>query len=175
MLGKALYKDICDKIRFSKIYEKHAQSLSTLFYYKYGASYNPADKVQDAFIKLWENCAKVRPEKAKSFLYTIINNAMLNDFKHQKVVLKHQKSVSSQMDHVTPEFVMRQDEFYARYQTVLSGLKPEERAAFLMNKVEGKTHKEIAALIGVTKKVVEHRIYAAFKKIKDQMDEFKHR
>ncbi|WP_317047167.1 RNA polymerase sigma factor [Winogradskyella tangerina] len=89
-MSKSIYKDICDKMRFSKIYEKYAQSLSNILLYKYGDLLNPTDKVQEAFIKLWKNCAKIKPEAAKSYLYTTANNLMLNEVKHQKVVLKYQ-------------------------------------------------------------------------------------
>ena len=167
----SLHQNICDKSRFSKLYEKYAQSLSNIFFYKYGELLNPADKVQDAFIKLWENCAKVTPETAKSYLYTVANNMMLNEVKHQKIVLKYQQVKPKDYTNETPEFVLRKKEFLKRYETVLSNLKEEERVAFLLSKVDGKTHKEIAEILGVTKKVAEHRIYAALNKLKDKLEE----
>ena len=170
-MPKSLHKDICDKLRFSKLYEKYAQSMSTILYYKYGDLLNPSDKVQDAFIKLWENCAKVAPEAAKSYLYTVANNMMLNEVKHQKIVFKHQEVKPKDYTNETPEFMLRKKEFLKRYETVLSTLKEEERVAFLLSKVDGKTHKEIAALLNITKKVAEHRIYAALNKLKDQLEE----
>ena len=170
-MAKSLHQNVCDKLRFSKLYEKYAQSLSNILYYKYGDLLNPSDKVQDAFIKLWENCAKVAPEAAKSYLYAVANNLMLNEVKHQNVVLKHHQVKPKDYTNESPEFVLRKKEFSKRYETVLSNLKEEERAAFLLSKVDGKTHKEIAELLGITKKVAEHRIYAAFKKLKDQLEE----
>jgi RNA polymerase sigma-70 factor (ECF subfamily) len=170
-LAKSLHKNVCDKVRFSKLYEKYAQSLSNILYYKYGDILNPSDKVQDAYIKLWENCAKVAPEAAKSYLYTIANNMMLNEVKHQKVIFKHQQVKPKDYTNESPEFVLRKKEFSKRYEIALSGLKEEERAAFLLSKVDGKTHKEVAELLGITKKVAEHRIYSAFKKLKDQLEE----
>lgn len=140
-------------------------------YYKYGELLNPSDKVQDAFIKLWENCAKVAPEAAKSYVYTIANNMMLNEVKHQKIVLKHQAVKPKDYTNESPEFMLRKKEFLKRYETVLSNLKEEERVAFLLSKVDGKTHKEIGELLGITKKVAEHRIYSAFNKLKDQLEE----
>ena len=59
------------------------------------------------------------------------------------------------------------------YEKVLSSLKPEQREAFMLSKIEGKTHQQIAELIGVTKKVVEHRIYAAFAILSAQLEDFK--
>jgi RNA polymerase sigma-70 factor (ECF subfamily) len=172
-LAKSLHQNICDKLRFSKVYEKYAQSLSNILFYKYGELLNPSDKVQDAFIKLWENCAKVAPEAAKSYLYTVANNMMLNEVKHQNIILKHQQIKPKDYTNETPEFVLRKKEFLIRYETALSNLKEEERVAFLLSKVDGKTHNEIGELLDITKKVVEHRIYAAFNKLKDQLEELK--
>ena len=172
-MAKSLHQNICDQQSFSRIYEKYAQSLSNILFYKYGALLNPSDKVQDAYIKLWENCAKVAPEAAKTYLYTVANNMMLNEVKHQKVVLKHHQVKPKDYTNESPEFVLRKKEFSERYETVLANLKEEDRVAFLMSKVDGKTHKEIAALLGVTKKMVEHRIYAAFNKLKDELEELR--
>ena len=43
----------------------------------------------------------------------------------------------------------------------------------LLNKTEGKKHQEIADMLGLTKKVVEYRIYSAFKIIKSKIKELK--
>ena len=166
-----MHQDICDKIRFSKLYDKYAQSLSNILFYKYGELLNPSDKVQEAFIKLWENCAKIKPETAKSYLYTTANNMMLNAVKHQKVVLKYQEVKPKDYTNESPEFILRKKEFLKRFERVLSQLKEEERVAFLLNKVDGKTHKEVAEILGITKKVAEHRIYGALSKLKNELEE----
>ena len=132
-MPKDLHKNVCDKLLFSKLYEKYAQSLSDILYYKYGALLNSSDKVQDAFIKMWENCTKVTTQTAKSYLYTIANNMMLNDVKHQKVVLNYQKVKPKEYTNETPEFVMRKQQFLVLYKKVLSSLKPEQREAFILS------------------------------------------
>ncbi|MBC2844739.1 RNA polymerase sigma factor [Winogradskyella flava] len=170
-MPKSLHPDICDKLRFSKLYEKYAQTLSNILLYKYGDILNPSDKVQEAFIKLWENCTKVKPEAVKTYLYTTANNMMLNEVKHQNVKFKYQQIKPKDYTNESPEFVMRKKEFSNRFEQVLSKLKEEERVAFLMSKVDGKTHKEIAETLGITKKVAEHRIYAAMKYLKNNLEE----
>ena len=170
-MPKSLHKDICDKVRFSKLYDKYAQSLSNILFYKYGDLLNPSDKVQEAFIKLWENCSKIKPETAKSYLYTTANNMMLNAVKHQKVVLKYQNVKPKDYTNESPEFVLRKKEFLKRFERALAGLKEDERVAFLLNKVDGKTQKEVAELLGITKKVAEHRIYSALNKLKNELEE----
>lgn len=172
-MSKQLHTDICNKTLFSKIYEKYAQSLTDFLYYQYGENLSPSDRAQDAFIKLWENCQKIAPNKAKSFLFTTANNMMLNATKHQKVVLKYKSIKPIEYTNEDPEFILRKEEFMKQYQQVLARLTVEQRTAFLLNKAEGKKHSEIAEMLGVTKKVVEYRIYSAFNILKTQLDGFK--
>ena len=134
---------------------------------------NPNDKAQEAFIKLWENCKKVTLGKAKSYLYTVANNMMLNEVKHQKVVLRYQKLQPVEHTNETPEFLMEKEEYFQKYQKALEKLSEEQRVAFMLNKAEGKKHEEIAEMLGVTRKVVEYRIYTAFGILKKELENFK--
>lgn len=168
-MPKNLNESVCKEHVFSSIYNRYAQDLHDFLYYKYGEAYNPNDKTQEAFIKLWENCKTVSMDKAKSFLFTVANNMVLNDIKHHKVVLKFQKTKPKEYTHETPEFLLEKEQYFQTYQKALSNLKEEQRVAFLLNKVEGKKHQEIADLLGVTKKVVEYRIYTAFDNLKKEL------
>ena len=47
------------------------------------------------------------------------------------------------------------------------------RIVFNLYVIEGYSHKEIAEITGVTKKVAEHRIYAAFAVLRGQLQDFK--
>ena len=59
----------------SRSYSTPLQSqLRNFIYYKSGNMAQAEDLVQDAFSKLWENCAKVVPEKGRSYLYRVANN-----------------------------------------------------------------------------------------------------
>ncbi len=172
-MPNSLSENICESATFERIYNKYADDVHNFLYYKYGAQYNPRDKAQDAFIRLWDNCAKVTLSKAKSFLFTVANNLMLNEIKHQKVVLKHQKINTRRYNNETPEFILEQEEYLEKYNKVLSSLKEEQRVAFLLSKVEGKKHSEIAEFLGVTQKVVEYRIYSAINILKKELEGFK--
>jgi len=171
-LPKEQEQNICKESVFERIYNKYAQDLHDFLYYKYGEHCNPNDKTQEAFIKLWDHCKTVTLSKAKSFLFTVANNIVLNDFKHQKVVLKHQSTAVKNYTNESPEFLMEKEQFLERYQKVLENLNEEQRVAFLMSKVEGKKHSEIAEILGVTQKVVEYRIYTAFNILRKELDGF---
>ena len=171
-MNKELEDNICAEHVFERIYNTHSQGLHDFLYYKYGQQFSPNDKVQEAFIKLWNNCKNVTLSKAKSYLFTVANNMMLNEFKHQKVVLNYQQSKVKTYTNESPEFLMEESQYLEKYQNALSKLSEDQRVAFLLNKVEGKKHKEIAEMLGVTRKVVEYRIYSAFAILKTELEEF---
>ncbi len=172
-MAKELHKDICKEKVFEFIYNKYIKDLQSFLFYKYGDTSNPVDMAQDAFVKLWNNCNSVSSSKAKSYLYTVANNMALNAVKHEKVVLKYKQENKKNYTNETPEFLLEEEQFLQQYKSVLEGLKEEYRVAFLLNKVEGKKHSEIAELLGITQKVVEYRIYTAFKTLKKELKGFK--
>ncbi len=169
-MSKQLHKDICQQSLFKSFFNKHSKSLHDYLYYKYGERLNPQDKVQDAFIKLWENCKKVTPEKAKSYVYTIANNLMLNEVAHQKVVLKHKTVTPKSYSNESPEFLMQEEQYRVKLETAIANLTEAERVAFLMNRTEGKRFKEIAAILDISTKAVEKRIYSALKKLRKDIE-----
>ncbi|WP_426431717.1 RNA polymerase sigma factor [Winogradskyella sp. HB-48] len=172
-MPKDLSENICEEAAFERIYNKYSDDVHNFLYYKYGSKYNPKDKAQEAFIKLWDNCKQVTFAKARAFLFTVANNLMLNEIKHQKVVLNYKKEQPKNYSNETPEFIIEQEQYLSKYKKVLASLKEEQRVAFLLSKVEGKKHSEIADMLGVTQKVVEYRIYTAFNILKEELENFK--
>src|SRR5690606_17086942 len=154
-MSKSLKDNICEESIFSSIFSKYAKDLHDFLYYKFGDRLNPQDKVQEAFIKLSEHCAQTPPDKAKSFLFTIANNLMLNEAAHQKVVLKYAKETPKSHTNESPEFVLREKEYMEKLENALSKLTEAQRTAFMLNRVEGKTMKDIAALLDISVKAVE--------------------
>ncbi|MBW1296926.1 RNA polymerase sigma factor [Aquimarina litoralis] len=169
-MSKSLFQDVCDERLFSELFKKHSKNLHDFIYYKYGSHIDPKDQVQEAFIKLWDNCNKVSVDKAKSFLFTVANNLSLNKVKHDKVKLKYQSTEKKDRTNESPEFIMEEKEYLQKYQKALSNLTESQRVAFLMNRIEGKKHKEIAEILGISRKAVEKRIYGALEKLRKDID-----
>lgn len=172
-MKKKLFESICEEVVFSRLYEKFSKDLYSFIYYKYGEQFNPKDKVQEAFIKLWENCNKISPEKAKGFLYSVANNLTLNAIKHEKVKLKYAKKSQPNQTNENPEFLLEEAQYLEKYQKALSKLTEEKRVAFLLNRVEGKKHQEIAEMLNISRKAVEKRIYSALEQLRKEIEELK--
>ncbi|TSE11132.1 RNA polymerase sigma factor [Aquimarina algiphila] len=169
-MPKDLFENVCEEKLFSELFKKHAKELHDFIYYKYGEHIHPKDKVQEAFIKLWDNCKKISLQKARSFLFTVVNNLSLNQIKHNKVKLKFQQIEHNDKTNENPEFILEEKEYLQKYQKALSKLTEPQRVAFLLNRAEGKKHKEIAELLGISRKAVEKRIYGALEKLRKEIE-----
>ena len=169
-MPKDLNDHICDEQLFSKAFKSYSKDLHDFLYYKFGSHINPKDKVQEAFIKLWEKCKDVSPSKAKSFLFTVANNLTLNDLAHQKVVLKFQQTKPKSSTNENPQFLLEENEYLQKLQHAISNLTEAQRVAFLLNRIEGKKHKEIAEILNISTKAVEKRIYGALKQLRKEID-----
>lgn len=158
--------NVCDEKVFSDIYNEYIQQVSNFLYYKYGAERDYFDIAQEAFIKLWKNCQSVSPSKAKGFLFTVANNAMLNELKHRKVILKYQKGISENHTHEDPQFILEKKQYLQKYEQALASLSEKQRVVFLMNRVDGKSHQEIADILDISLRAVRKRLYTAVENLR---------
>ena len=166
--------NICEELLFSNFFKTHVKTLKNYLYYKFGDEERAEDVTQEAFIKLWENCANVPPEKAKSFIYTVANNASLNHIAHQKVVLEYAKKYNGPTSSSeNPEFIMEEDQFKIKLQKAIAGLSEAQRTAFLMHRIDGKKYYEIAEILGISVKAVEKRIHGALLQLRKEIENFR--
>ncbi|MGJ8666896.1 MAG: RNA polymerase sigma factor [Patiriisocius sp.] len=172
-MPKQLHDDVCNERVYSKLHATLSKDLHDFVYYKYGANFNPKDKVQEAFIKLWEHCKKVTPDKARGFLFTLVNNMSLNDAKHKKIVLKFQQTKPRSYTNENPQFILEEQQYLKKFEDALAKLPEGQRIAFMLNRAEGKKHQEIADMLNLSKKAVEKRIYTAIKSLKQDIEGIK--
>jgi RNA polymerase sigma-70 factor (ECF subfamily) len=164
-------EEVCNEDVYRDIFFKHSQELFKFYSYKYPLVRGMEDIIQDSFIKLWNNCAKIEINKARAFLYKVVNNAVLNDIKHLKVVHKYEQEPTTSTNNITPTHVLEEKEFHNRLQHAIDLLSESQRVAFLMNRIDGKKHQEIADELGISKKAVEKRIYSALTHLRKTIKE----
>ncbi len=164
--------DLCNEKRFEQLFNTVSRDLYRFIYHKFGTDSNPADLVQEAFLKLWQNCRKVTPEKARSFLFTVANNARLNQIARDKTAMKYAESDQRNVEIETPQFQMEHDEYSLQLKEALKSLSEDQRVTFMLNRVEGKKHQEIADMLGISRKAVEKRIYTALAILREKIKGF---
>lgn len=164
-------KSVCAQLVFKKIHSDWAKPLFRFIYYKFGDPNQADDIVQEAFVKLWQKCKEVSPEKAKSFLFTVANNGSLNIIKHKKVVLKYQKNHPyHDTTNQSPEYILEEKEFKKKLAKAINNLKPDLRTTFLMHRIDGKKYREIAELLEVSQKTIEKRMSLALSSLREQIE-----
>ena len=169
-MNKGSLKSVCEQQNFEEIFNKHSQTLRNYIYYKCGDTQQAEDIVQEAYIKLWNNCAKVIFEKAKSFLYTVANNHFLNEVAHKKVVLEYQKqNISNNTTIETPQYLLEEEEFHKKLKKAIADLPERQREVFLLSRIDKKKYSEIADIVGISVKAVEKRMSKALLTLKEQI------
>lgn len=162
---------LCNENHFKDFYLKQIQAANNFAYYKCGDGEASLDLAQDAFTKIWENCSKIDFSKAKTYLFTSINNLFLNTIKHQQVVLRYAKDTPNlDTNNQSPEYLLEEEEFKLKLTKAIASLSEIQREVFLLNRIDGKKYREIADLLGVSQKTVEKRMSGALQILKAQIE-----
>ena len=161
--------NVCEEEVYNSIFKSNSKTVFNYIYYKFGNEEKAYDAVQEAFIKLWENCAKVTPQKAKSYVYTVANNLYLNVLKAEKVRLKYADK-TEKVTNEDPEFILEQQEFKEKLDRALASLPENQRTVFLLSRIDGKKYAEIAEIEGVSVKAIEKRMHLALKSLREEID-----
>jgi RNA polymerase sigma-70 factor (family 1) len=163
--------NLCESSNFTSVFHKYAKSLRNFLYYKYGDEAAAEDIVQEAYIKLWQNCSQVSLDKAKSYLYTVANNLSLNRVAHQKVKLNYAiQNVQKTTTIESPEYIVEEEQFKSKLLEAIDSLNETQRVAFLMHRIDGKKYAEIAEELHISVKAVEKRIHLALIALKSKID-----
>lgn len=166
-------ENLCNDKIFNGFYLKHSRDLYNFMYYKSGDGEQASDFMQEAFIKIFENCGKIDFAKAKSYLFTTANNLFLNVIKHQKVKLAYAQNNSIEdRTGEDPQFVLQEKEYKKQLQEAIANLTEAQREVFLLNRIDGKKYREIAEMLDISEKAVEKRMMGGLKKLRAQLDNF---
>lgn len=162
-------KSVCEQKTYELLFKTHSKTLRNFVYYKCGDVQQAEDIVQDAYIKLWDNCSKVIFEKAKSFLYTVARNLFLNEVAHKKIVLQHRVHLPEDKTIETPQFLLEEQEFMKRLKGVIASLPEKQREVFLLSRIDKKKYAEISEIVGISVKAVEKRMSQALVILREQL------
>ena len=94
-MDKNIHNNLCNEKKFNDFFRDNSSLLNNYIFYKCGNIDLSQDITQDAFIKFWNNCHKIIPQKAKSYLFTIANNLFLNEYSKSKVVSNYKNNLKS--------------------------------------------------------------------------------
>lgn len=123
--------------------------------------------VQDVFINIWQKRGSLEfGDGLKSYLYRAVRNQTLNKIQRNKI---DTVSLDEKIYVFAQETDLRDDEKNRRLKEVfkqINALPPSCKEIFMMSRVEGLSHKEIADILEISRKTVENQVGIALKKIR---------
>lgn len=163
-------RNVCDEKVYRQLYIAHAKNLYHFLYFKYKDQDIAEDAVQESFAEMWIKCEKIIYEAVKSFLYTVANRKVINEYRKKQVQYKHHKQVSfSDETNESPEFLMEESEFHGYLKSAIADLRDKQREVFLLSRLEKKTYAEIAELLQISVKAVEKRMHLALLNLREKI------
>jgi len=152
---------VCEEPVFTAIFKEYSETLHNYLFYKTGNSGLSKDLVQEAFTRLWQNCKSVLFGTAKGYVFKTANNLLLNEYNHQKVVLRFQQKPQTDRTDQDPEYLLEEKELKTQLEDAIAALPEKQRVVFLMSRIDKKTYKEIAEFLDISRQAVEKRMYNA--------------
>ena len=131
---------------------------------------------------LWELSKKQEIPSIEAVLITYIRSKSLNYLKHlqvqknvyQNLTDKGQRELEiriSTLEACDPKEIMS-EELRSKVKALLNSMPEKTRIAFISDRLDGKSHKEIAEELGISVKGVEYHISKAVKLLRDNLKEY---
>ena len=159
-------EDVCKDSVYENLFVTLAPTLRNFLLYKFRDLERAEDIVQEAFVILWQNCKKVTPSLAKSYLFKVGQNQFLKLLDKDKVRNKHLALQTDSIDNQSPQYQMEYNEFNDTLEAAIEQLPEGQREVFLLNRIDKKTYSEIAEMLEVSVKAVEKRMHKALVKLR---------
>ena len=178
------------KINLEKILielaEDNEDSFEVLFNYYYPRLYNFSksflkiedgidDILQEVFVKIWQKRKSITSTVTfNSYIFTIARNLLLNELRRRlnsENIKEDVQSLSTAEEYSSSQ----QIEFRELKEVVdyVIDKHPERRKdIFILSRVEGLSHKEIAEKLGIKTKTVEYHISLVIKSLKEEFKSF---
>jgi len=126
---------------------------------------NSENIVQEVFLKIWENRAKLDPDtKIKWYLYRATKNKAIDYLRHLKVTRTRAAEVYSRRNTVkTPDEKISQEEMAESLSKEIEKLPDKNKLIFFMSKYEKLNYSEIAEIQNISVKTVENHMVRSLK------------
>jgi RNA polymerase sigma-70 factor (ECF subfamily) len=158
-----------DEKAFKQLFDLYA---GRLFQFSYSFLKNRSmaeEAVSDVFFKVWLNRSSlIHIENLKAYLFKATYNTTLNyldEKKRKKAISLDDVEVDLVIDQICPETELISKELKDIIEKAIDSLPSRCKLIYKMAKVEQMKYKEIAELLNISVKTIDHQLTIAIKKI----------
>jgi len=129
------------------------------------------DLRQDIYVRVYESALKGLPESPKAFVFAVARNLLIRRMRREQIVpfeaVSDVDALGTAIDAPGPENALIARDELRRLQVALDRLPPRCREAFVMQQIDGLTHREIAARMGISERTVQTHLRDAGRALAD--------
>jgi RNA polymerase sigma-70 factor (ECF subfamily) len=136
-----------------------------------GDGEDAADALQEAFIRAYDSLASCRdPDRFKAWLFRIVSNQCHNVRKRRRGHLSLERAAERGEDPAGRSDSDRK-EIGEVLELAMETLTTEQKEAFILKHVDGRSYSEIAEILGVGEDALKMRVYRARDELKKRLEE----
>ena len=165
-----------DKAAFGRLVEPHLPRLLGLARRMLRSPEEAEDALQNALASTWMARAKLDPQKpVAAYLTTVTLNKCRDRLRRHRVArLLSLATIGTDIpvaaDEPDPDTEIADRQLLAHVTREIDRLPLRLREALVLVAIEGRSHTEVAGLLGVTNKAVETRVYRARQRLREKID-----
>ena len=157
---------------FRRLFERYQPILFRQVFFQTNETDQAHDIVQQTFISVWEHRRSIRSHLSfLAYILRISRNLIYDAMKHQKIRdridVPLPPPAKSELD--DPAEALHLALLQEKITSIINGLPQKCREIFLLSRFVGKTNQEIADLLQLSVRTVEHQISKALKVLRKHL------
>ncbi|GGC15742.1 MULTISPECIES: RNA polymerase sigma factor [Dyadobacter] len=129
--------------------------------------------LQDVFLKLWEHRRRIEPARGfRTYLYRMADNRAIDAFRKisRDKNLQQELWASDIGSYVQEDELFNTKDDYQLVADAIDQLSPKRRQVLILCKLEDKSYREVADLMGISVSTVSNQLVKAIKEIKSYVN-----
>ena len=164
-----------DAVAERALYEGHAKQVYRLAYRMAGDDHLAREFTQDVFVMVFERLGQFRGEAAlSSWVHSVATNVILKGLRRVKRFRERETDLEDAED-VALDRREAEPDVTSRVGAAIDRLPAQRRVVFVMHDVEGHTHEEIAAALGVQVGTSKSQLFRARAQLREDLKDFEPR
>ncbi|HEY1055656.1 RNA polymerase sigma-70 factor [Emticicia fontis] len=163
-----------DKEAFGEIYRRYWRKLFQKAHRKIYAKEEVEELVQDLFVTLWEKRATQKIQTLEPYLFTALKYQIITHIKKQVLEEKFVAYATTESDEEenSLEEKIAYDDLTQSIEQAIEQLPEKTQHIFRLNRLEGKSTKEIVEILNIPERTVEYHISQSLRFMREHLKEF---